>query len=51
MYIIVEIFGFCEKSVYIYCSIRGEKDNEWINEELSFRLVWFVYLNICLINE
>lgn len=39
MYITVETSGLCEKSAYIQCSIRGEKDNEWMNEESSFRLV------------
>lgn len=51
MYITVETSGLCEKSAYIHCSIRGEKDNEWMNEESSFRLAWSAYLNTCSINE
>lgn len=31
--VIIETSGHREKSAYIYCSIKGEKDNAWMDEE------------------
>lgn len=37
MYITVETSGHCEKSACIHCSIKGEMDNEWMDEESNVK--------------